>query len=750
MAFARARSGGGVGGDVTLAARMSDPRAATRRIASRPALWLLAAAVFALALGAWTPAARASFVSSIQAGQSLVLPAGDSQYVFVGSTAGARPMEAVSWSQDLAVSAAYSGNEAVSIGRSVSNSRSYLTTAAGRAIAGVGINGFAVAKTFTAHASAVGPGQSGGPETPAPGMSLELPFETKAGDVVLIVAGGQGTGSLALSGITATTLQNASFSAGAQVMASAAIYSASLPAGHHVAHWKSTTYLSNAGTSLGAVAYVLAPEEPVCVVHSLPSFMDQGEFETASSVADVVEVECLPVYAEHMVKFSATELYDSCNRELSWSEPVPYAPLPGPNFKVKLDNDGNATAVLWGGPSCAAGESTLISAHLEEAPYTTVTTPFKVLAPAPTPAGVRAEPASEVESEENSSVATIVEVEFPPVFAGRYVNIKALGLFSRCLMEPKIVWVGPDEILAATEAEELTRVKLDNDGNAFVVLLGGGSCAPGTSLIEASLEEAPYTTYTTTFKVEPPRPTIGPESEPEPEPKPAFTIEKLQRIGGEFTKSELTGKVGQTVHYEIIVTNTGEVPLKFANFSDPACTNIKGGAKELTPGQTATWTCEHKLTTTGKYINSAAVEGGDGTGTMQSNEVVVKAEKTEVIEGKPMPAFTIKKYQEIEGSGKGFTTHTLYANLGETVDYELIVTNTGNVGLTFSNFIDTRCENIAGGPGAIEVPPGGSTTWTCEHTITSQKGWVNSGTVTGTGGGKSLTHTSNQVVVYDP
>ena len=49
---------------------------------------------------------------------------------------------------------------------------------------------------------------------------------------------------------------------------------------------------------------------------------------------------------------------------------------------------------------------------------------------------------------------------------------------------------------------------LDNDGNAFAVLIGNASCAAGTSLIEASLENAPYTTYTTDFTIEPPQPTF--------------------------------------------------------------------------------------------------------------------------------------------------------------------------------------------------------------------------------------------------
>lgn len=126
-------------------------------------------------------------------------------------------------------------------------------------------------------------------------------------------------------------------------------------------------------------------EEPTCVVKTLPgSFAGQGEFATSSSVADVVEVECQPVYAEHFVELSATELYDRCHDTLGWAAPPQLYPgvFTGPQFFVQLDDAGNATAVLWAGPSCAAGES-LISAHLVEAPYTTVTTAFTVLPPDP-------------------------------------------------------------------------------------------------------------------------------------------------------------------------------------------------------------------------------------------------------------------------------------------------------------------------------------------------------------------------------
>ena len=60
-----------------------------------------------------------------------------------------------------------------------------------------------------------------------------------------------------------------------------------------------------------------------CVVHALPSsFMDQGEFGAASSVADIIEVECEEVYAEKDVRISANGLYSRCDKQLYWRYPV--------------------------------------------------------------------------------------------------------------------------------------------------------------------------------------------------------------------------------------------------------------------------------------------------------------------------------------------------------------------------------------------------------------------------------------------
>jgi hypothetical protein len=114
------------------------------------------------------------------------------------------------------------------------------------------------------------------------------------------------------------------------------------------------------------------------------------------------------------------------------------------------------------------------------------------------------------------------------------------------------------------------------------------------------------------------------------------------------------------------------------------------------------------------------------------------------------PAFTIEKRQEIAGSGRGFTTSPLTGAIGERVDYEIIVENTGFFPETFSGFTDPHCDagTLAGGPGPSSVAPGQSTTYTCSHLLTAVGTYTNEATVTGVSFvGVPVTHTSNQVVL---
>jgi hypothetical protein len=490
-----------------------------------------------------------------------------------------------------------------------------------------------------------------------------------------------------------------------------------------------------------------AGAQPACVIHSLPSFIAQGERESMATVADIVEVECNPyLYGTgSKIRITADQLLSRCKGGLTWIVPNPFRKETNSRgVTVALDADGNATVALIAGPGCEAGES-LVSAHMEQEPFETFTTSFTVLPPVTTPPGVFALPGTQVEDAASSAVAAIIQVEFAHG-AEKRVRIGSEELFARCRVQPKLRWfqIVPGnegaEVSEVSGVSEVTGVTLDNDGNAFVVVIGDSSCAEGPSLIEADLESKPFTTFTTTFTTQPPQPTA----------EPSFTIEKRQQIAGTaggFTPSPLTGKVGQTVDYQIVVQNTGSVPETFSEVSDPHCDphTVAGGpgSTSVAPGESTIYTCDHVLAQVGSYTNQATLTGntvGGAPVVHVSNQVVVTVPAE--------PAFTVEKLQKLASSAGAFTTQPVTGAIGDTVDYEIVVTNTGNVPLTLSGFNDPRCDplTLAGGPGQTPLAPGLSTTYTCSHVLRSSGSYVNEATVTGTPQGEPpITHTSNRV-----
>jgi hypothetical protein len=116
---------------------------------------------------------------------------------------------------------------------------------------------------------------------------------------------------------------------------------------------------------------------------------------------------------------------------------------------------------------------------------------------------------------------------------------------------------------------------------------------------------------------------------------------------------------------------------------------------------------------------------------------------------KAEPEFAVEKLQTIEGSGKPFTTQKITGKEGQTIDYEIIVTNEGNVPMTFGPLTDAKCEGIEGGPGANPIEPAASSTFTCHHTLTEEDAaiglYTNQAEITGTYEGSPQTHSSNTV-----
>jgi hypothetical protein len=265
--------------------------------------------------------------------------------------------------------------------------------------------------------------------------------------------------------------------------------------------------------SAHGTAHAAAAPAGGCVVHSLPSFVAQGEnipangLNTEATVADVIQVECNPtVYGTgSKIKITASQLFTRCKGELTWYEPNPFTEVEDARgITLRIDADGSATVALRAGPECAAGES-LVTAHMEEEPWESFTTSFSVLPPVTTTPGVFALPATQVEDSSSSGVATIIETEFPGG-SEKLVHVASEELYHRCQASPHLRWIKMDGTKEENVAE-VNDLRLDNDGNGFVIALGDASCAEGASLIEADLLAKPFTTFMTDFMIEAPRPT---------------------------------------------------------------------------------------------------------------------------------------------------------------------------------------------------------------------------------------------------
>jgi len=344
---------------------------------------------------------------------------------------------------------------------------------------------------------------------------------------------------------------------------------------------------------------------------------------------------------------------------------------------------------------------------------------------------------------------------------------------------------------------------------------------------------------------------------------PELEVEKLQKYSNKqkYTKELLKlGHEGNVVDYEIIVKNSGNVPLTL-NFKDLGCDEgtISGGPTgPLGRGESTTYFCRHTLTKAdveaGSRCNTATVEG-EGEGgpvTKESNTVCVELPKPGVnttfgcktfvvhlsgfpnatntvkikitvdkkvvveefftftgpeanftyeanlgpghhsvdvfvvwktngfsgnrdqtlahgITCEPEPGFSIVKYQKRDGSSEPFTTEYIEdksTTEGTTIDYKIVVTNTGNVPLTLENFVDKNTNGHGGcdqstiegpsvnpvQPAGPKIPPG-EAVYTCSHTIADEElqfyGFhENNAQVTGTppaGDGSPVTNTSNNV-----
>jgi hypothetical protein len=268
------------------------------------------------------------------------------------------------------------------------------------------------------------------------------------------------------------------------------------------------THTCQSGGGSGSSGGGSAAATPTMVVTASPNpLVETGQ----SIVGAVIQVETSPSFAGDLVAIDSSQLQSACEGAVFF-----YSLASGTytgfvnNIQVALDDDGNAT-VLVTGINCAPGSS-VIDASLEVAPYDTALTTLVANPPVVTTTGVTGYPNNEVETGDtltgvngpsgDSDVFAVFYVETSPVYAEQPVEISSPEMASRCgggsFFNPLFV---------PTSGPSSATGTLDDDGNA-VFIFGGVSCAAGDSIVTADIGAGTHQTYTTTFTILPPQPTI--------------------------------------------------------------------------------------------------------------------------------------------------------------------------------------------------------------------------------------------------
>jgi LPXTG-motif cell wall-anchored protein len=188
---------------------------------------------------------------------------------------------------------------------------------------------------------------------------------------------------------------------------------------------------------------------------------------------------------------------------------------------------------------------------------------------------------------------------------------------------------------------------------------------------------------------------------------PAVDIEKLTNGEDADTSTGPLIETGSNVLWIYRVTNTGNVLLPTWTVSDDQGVSVACPSIPLRPNDTAT--CFATGTAEpGQYTNIGTVDASDPAGTAVSDS-------------DPSNYFGVDPSIQVKKSTNGVDADTPtgpYVPVGDTVTWEYVITNTGNVSLTDLDLFDTQL-----GPITCTLPatldPGDSATCTASGTATA-------------------------------
>ena len=279
--------------------------------------------------------------------------------------------------------------------------------------------------------------------------------------------------------------------------------------------------------------------------------------------------------------------------------------------------------------------------------------------------------------------------------------------------------LGPGQLVVATATYQLTQADID-----------AGQVA-NTADVEGTPPTGPLVTDTDSENV----PLAA---------SPAIDIVKAADGGGVQSPAQ----VGDPVAYAFTITNTGNVTLTAVTLTDPLpglstpVITWPGAPGTLQPGQVATATAWYALTQAdidaGHVPNTATTTGTSPTG------VGVADDDSADVSLAPGPAITIVKTPDASAVQSP-------AQVGDTITYAFVVTNTGNVtltGVTLSDPLPGLTAPVITWPGTPGVlQPGQAATATASYQVTQSA--IDAGIVSNTATTQGMPPTGTAVTDSD-
>ncbi|MCD7818245.1 MAG: DUF11 domain-containing protein [Lachnospiraceae bacterium] len=206
---------------------------------------------------------------------------------------------------------------------------------------------------------------------------------------------------------------------------------------------------------------------------------------------------------------------------------------------------------------------------------------------------------------------------------------------------------------------------------------------------------------------------------------PSLNVVKTAKVADDYKAA-----AGDTISYEIVVTNSGNVTVNNITVKDDL-TGESWSIDSLAVNESETFTTSYVVTeadvVAGSVKNVATASGTDPDGTPTEGEG-----SDEVPTEDPIAHMTVTKTTtSTPADGKAYQP-------GETITYQITVTNDGNLTITDITVTDELTGNSGTDAWTVaSLAPGESETFTAEYTVTEADGKTGSVTNTATATGTS-------------